>query len=154
MRADAAVGAEGAFGQVLHIQTVTMPSVRLGSMCWHARRQRKGLVPILVVTSLVMLILTIAIVRAAASARGDERGVICFLSKLGVQIGGGCSSRLPAAAANSAVKQALGQLAEHTPRVKDIELNIPSIGSIGKADGAAAAGGSSVPGLRRLLLLS
>lgn len=105
-------------------------------------RQKKGLVPLIVLASLVTLVLFIAVVRAAASARGDERGVICFLSKLGVQIGGGCSSsRLPAAAAaasKSAVSQALGELVEHTPRVKDIE---PSGGraSILTAGGGAAA---------------
>jgi hypothetical protein len=124
-------------------------------------------VPLIVLASLVALVLLIAVVRAAASARGDERGMICFLSKLGVQIGGGCSSsssRLPAAAAaaasKSAVSKALGELVEHTPRVKDIEPSAGS-GSILTMGGAGAAattgdGGSKSSGggggarLRRL----
>jgi hypothetical protein len=110
------------------------------------------------VASLVLLVLLIAVVRAAASARGDERGVICFLSKLGVQIGGGCSrSQLHAGAAASkaAVTQALGELVEHTPRVKDIEPNIPSAGDVLKTQGAAAGGsvGQHAAGLRRLLFM-
>jgi hypothetical protein len=127
------------------------------------RRQRRGLLPLIVIASLVLLVLIIAIVRAAASARGDERGVICFLSKLGVQIGGGCSRgqlHAGAAASKAAVTQALGELVEHTPRVKDIEPNIPNAGDVlttqGAAAAAAAAGGvvgQAAAGLRRLLLM-
>jgi hypothetical protein len=97
----------------------------------------------------VLLVLIIAVMRAAASARGDERGVICFLSKLGVQIGGGCSSsRVPLAASKAAVQQALGELVEHTPRVKDIEPSIPTGSSV---SGAAVGGGGETPGMRRLM---
>lgn len=129
--------------------------------CCCCCRQRKGLVPVLVVSSLVLLVLLIAIMRAAASARGDQRGVICFLSKLGVQIGGGCSSsRLPASASKAAVSKVLEELVEVTPRVKDIEPSIPS-GSLLTPAGTAAPAGSvesgqqptGAPGLRRSLLM-
>jgi hypothetical protein len=103
------------------------------------------LLPVLVIASLVLLELLIAVMRAAASSRGDERGFVCFLSKLGVQIGGGCGSSSAGSSSSSkqAVKQALGELVEHTPRVKDIEPSIPTSGSVLKPDGsvgAAAAG--------------
>jgi hypothetical protein len=126
-------------------------------------RQRRGLLPLLVLASLVLLVLLIAVARAAASAHGDERGFICFLSKLGVQIGGGCSRGRPGGAAKAAVAQALGELVEVTPRVKDIEPNVPSglrgdagAGAAAAAGGdagggAAAGGGGSAQGLRRLL---
>jgi hypothetical protein len=123
-------------------------------------RQRRGLLPLLVLASLVLLILLIAIARAAASAHGDERGFICFLSKLGVQIGGGCSRGRSGGAAKTAVAQALGELVEVTPRVKDIEPNEPGglrtdagagAAAVGDAGGGAAAGGGgSTQGLRRL----
>lgn len=116
-------------------------------------RQRKGLVPVLVVSSLILLVLLIAVVRAAASAHEDQRGVICFLSKLGVQIGGGCSSSssstsqlMSAGASKAAVSKVLGELVEATPRVRDIEPHIPTGASILKADGtvvAAAAGAAA-----------
>jgi hypothetical protein len=53
-------------------------------------RQRKGLVPVLIVGSLVVLILFVAIVRAALNARSQHRGSLCFLSNLGIRIGAGC----------------------------------------------------------------
>ena len=119
-------------------------------------RQRRGLLPVLVLASLVLLVLFIAVARAAASAHGDERGFICFLSKLGVQIGGGCSrGRAPSAASKAAVAQALGELVEVTPRVKDIEPNIPS-GAAGSVAAAADAGAGAAAarggGLRRRVL--
>jgi hypothetical protein len=115
-------------------------------------RQRRGLLPILVVSSLVLLVLIIIVMRAAVSARGDERGLICFLSKLGVQIGGGCSSRVPIAASKSAMQQALGELVEHTPRVKDVEPRIPTGSSVSGAVGVDSSKvGGDTPGLRRLM---
>lgn len=100
-------------------------------------RQRRGLVPLLVIASLVLLVLLISIMRAAASARGDESGFVCFLSKLGVQIGAGChGSSGSRSVVHATVKQALGELVEATPRIKDIEPSIPTRGSILKADGS------------------
>eukprot|EP00775_Hariotina_reticulata_P013245 gene13245-13375_t len=88
---------------------------------WVARieRQRKGLVPVLVVASVVLLILLIAVVRAGAAASAEQKGALCFLAKLGIQIGAGCgmTGQEPAAA----VSKALVELAEVTPRVKHIE---------------------------------
>lgn len=81
-------------------------------------RQRKGLVPLLVIGSVVLLILFIAVVRAAASARGEQKGALCFLSKLGIQIGEGCGTA--ALKSSSAVTAALNDLVEATPRVKDV----------------------------------
>lgn len=88
-------------------------------------RQRRGLVPVLVIGSLVLLILLIAVLRAAASARGEHKGAVCFLSKLGVQIGSGCSDSSSGSSSlgtpSKAVAAALSDLVEATPRVKDVE---------------------------------
>lgn len=51
-------------------------------------RRRRGLVPALFIAFLVCLIFVIAVLRAALSARGEHRG-LCFLAKLGVNIGAG-----------------------------------------------------------------
>ncbi|WIA40146.1 hypothetical protein OEZ86_013545 [Tetradesmus obliquus] len=95
-----------------------VPGAGFGGMLdrWLSRLdgQRKGLVPLLVLGSLVLLVLFIAVVRAAASARGEQKGALCFLSKLGIQIGEGCGT--PAVRSNSAVAAALSDLVEATPR--------------------------------------
>ena len=116
----------------------------------------------LVLGSLILLVLLIAVMRAAASARGDQAGAVCFLSKLGIQIGAGCSSS-KAGATKAVVSQALGELVEVTPRVKDIEPSIPSTTSGGSLKGGGAAseaaavgtGGSPAQqsGLHRILRL-
>jgi hypothetical protein len=112
-------------------------------------------VPLLVIGSLVLLVLFIAVVRAAASARGEQKGALCFLSKLGIQIGEGCGT--PAVRSSSAVAAALSDLVEATPRVKDVAGSSSS--SSTKVDAAhAAAGGSPAGdkasgGRRRLLHL-
>jgi hypothetical protein len=106
-----------------------------------------------VLGSLVLLVLFIAVVRAAASARGEQKGALCFLSKLGIQIGEGCGA--PAVRSSSAVAAALSDLVEATPRVKDVASGSSSSSSAG--GGAAAAGGGSAAadkasgGRRRLL---
>lgn len=136
-----------------------VPGAGFGGMLdqWLSRLdgQRKGLVPLLVLGSLVLLVLFIAVVRAAASARGEQKGALCFLSKLGIQIGEGCGT--PAVRSNSAVAAALSDLVEATPRVKDVASS--SGGSAGSAVGGAAAaaagsgaaGDKAAGGRRRLL---
>ena len=54
-------------------------------------RQRKGLVPVLVLGSLLLLIVLAAVFRAALSARNQHRGPLCFLSNLGITFGQGCA---------------------------------------------------------------
>ncbi len=54
--------------------------------------QRKGLVPFIIVGSLVVVILIVAIIRAAASAHSQHSGGLCFLAKLGIRIGKGCGA--------------------------------------------------------------
>jgi hypothetical protein len=109
-------------------------------------------VPLLVLGSLVLLVLFIAVVRAAASARG----ALCFLSKLGIQIGEGCGT--PAVRSSSGVAAALSDLVEVTPRVKDVAGSSSSSGSKSADGGAAAAAAGGSPavdktsgGRRRLL---
>ncbi|KAF8063006.1 hypothetical protein HT031_003845 [Scenedesmus sp. PABB004] len=113
------VGAEGGLGGALEQ--------------WVARldRRRRGLAPLLAVGCLVALVLLVAVVRAAASARGEHRG-LCFLSNLGIQIGDGCG---PARPPGADVAAALSDLVEATPRVRDV----PSAAAAG-GGGAAAAG--------------
>lgn len=84
-----------------------------------ACRQRKGLVPGLVVASVVLLILLIAVIRAGAAANAEQKGALCFLAKLGIQIGAGCG--VSSQDSGGAVSKALVELVEVTPRVKDIE---------------------------------
>jgi hypothetical protein len=101
-------------------------------------------VPLLVLGSLVLLVLFIAVVRAAASARGEQKGALCFLSKLGIQIGEGCGT--PAVRSSSAVAAALSDLVEATPRVKDVASSSSSSSSSTKVDAAPAASGGSHEG--------
>eukprot|EP00878_Enallax_costatus_P020783 GHUV01021977.1.p1 GENE.GHUV01021977.1~~GHUV01021977.1.p1 ORF type:complete len:333 (+),score=122.21 GHUV01021977.1:703-1701(+) len=100
-------------------------SGRFEQLIGRLERQRRGLVPILVIGSLMLLILLIAVLRAAASARGEHAGAVCFLSKLGVQIGSGCSDSSNGLGStktpSKAVAAALSDFVETTPRVKDVE---------------------------------
>lgn len=121
-------------------------------------RQRRGLVPVLVIGSLVMLILLTAVIRAAASTRGEHKGALCFLSKLGVQIGQGCGDGPTAVRSPSkAVAAAISDLVEATPRVKDVqtigsvsaELQKSSVGRK-EAVGKGSSSSSSTGGGRRL----
>lgn len=142
--------------QVVYLSDTSSEAVLLLCVC----RQRKGLVPILVIGSLILLFLFIAVVRAAASARGEQKGAVCFLSKLGVQIGHGCGGSLDRAGTPSkAVTAALSDLVEATPRVKDV-AHTAAAGAVlegasaqAVSGGAVAAGetGSSSSGARRLL---
>ncbi len=43
--------------------------------------------PALVVGGLLLLILTLAVVRAAAVTRSEHRGGLCFLAHLGINVG-------------------------------------------------------------------
>lgn len=65
----------------------------LPSMLARLERQRKGLMPAAIIGGLLTLILTIAIIRAAAATRSEHRGGLCFLAKLGIWVGkvGACT---------------------------------------------------------------
>ncbi|WIA19860.1 hypothetical protein OEZ85_005763 [Tetradesmus obliquus] len=103
-----------------------VPGAGFGGMLdqWLSRLdgQRKGLVPLLVLGSLVLLVLFIAVVRAAASARGEQKGALCFLSKLGIQIGEGCGT--PAVRSNLAVAAALSDLSAAPQDPVDVEVDV------------------------------
>eukprot|EP00879_Flechtneria_rotunda_P002655 GHRR01002859.1.p1 GENE.GHRR01002859.1~~GHRR01002859.1.p1 ORF type:complete len:477 (+),score=206.58 GHRR01002859.1:283-1713(+) len=108
-------------------------------------RQRKGLVPALVLGSLVLLVVFIAVVRAAASTQDEHKGALCFFAKLGIQIGEGCGSTLAGGGSSaSVVSQALGELVESTPRVKDVITRHSSSAITGQQQASSvgkAAGG-------------
>eukprot|EP00877_Chromochloris_zofingiensis_P014035 jgi/Chrzof1/8886/Cz03g27290.t1 len=53
-------------------------------------RRSKGLTPLLIMLALVLLVLVVTVIRAAASAAGSDHGGLCFLFKLGINIGSGC----------------------------------------------------------------
>mmetsp|Transcript_25533 Transcript_25533/g.55588 ORF Transcript_25533/g.55588 Transcript_25533/m.55588 type:complete len:492 (-) Transcript_25533:568-2043(-) len=93
-------------------------------------RQRKGLVPCIIVGSLLLLILTITIVRAAASARHQHRGPLCFLSNLGIRIGKGCGTP---EIVHEAEKQIV-QMLDKPQRVHDVvdETLHPALGGAGR----------------------
>lgn len=78
-------------------------------------RRRKGLMPFIIVGSLLFFILLVAVIRAAVSSRGDHRG-LCFLAKLGVRIGAGCGNTDAVVKAQAQ----LNQMLENAPRVKDV----------------------------------
>jgi hypothetical protein len=81
-------------------------------------QRRTGLAPMVILGSLVALVLLIAIIRAAASARGEHKG-LCFLAKLGINIGEGCGE---AAEVKHQAEKEIEKLLDQTPRVHDIEV--------------------------------
>ncbi|GAX79403.1 hypothetical protein CEUSTIGMA_g6844.t1 [Chlamydomonas eustigma] len=80
-------------------------------------RQRKGTVPAIIVASLLLLILTAAVFRAALSARHQHRGPLCFLSNLGITVGSGCEDPV---SVGGAEKQAIVNLIDKPHRVHDV----------------------------------
>jgi hypothetical protein len=111
-------------------------------------KRRTGLAPAVVLGALVALVLLIAVARAAASSRGEHRG-LCFLSKLGVNIGPGCGS-----VAKEQAGKEIEKLLEQTHRVHDIEVEERPGGgrrlleAWGALAGAGAGGGARAAGLR------
>ncbi len=98
-------------------------------------RRRSGLAPAVILGALVALVLLVAVARAAASARGEHRA-LCFLSKMGINIGEGCGS-----AAKAQAGREIEKLLEQTPRVHDIEVgDAPGGGARRLLEAAAAAG--------------
>eukprot|EP00798_Chlamydomonas_sp_ICE-L_P015539 gene15539-21631_t len=78
-------------------------------------QERKGMLPFIIVSSLVVLVLMIAIIRAAASARSQHGGGTCFLAKLGIRVGKGCGTGLSGAAGEE-----LAAILDKPQRIHDV----------------------------------
>ncbi|MEW5316823.1 MAG: hypothetical protein WDW38_008170 [Sanguina aurantia] len=108
-------------------------------------QQRRGLVPSIIIMCLLSLMLTVAVVRATASAHEQHRGMLCVLAKLGVKIGKGCG-----AGAQVELVDPLLQLLDAAPRIHDIEVesgmgtsnSLSGSSSIDFDDSESGAGGS------------
>lgn len=115
----------------------------LPEMLVRLERQRNGIVPLLILGTLLVLVLSIAVTRAALSARHQHRGVGCMLSNLGIRIGSGCEvpgGVIPGADGGSATAAAVVKLLDETKRVHDV-ADVTQAGDI--IAGVGATGGRS-----------
>ncbi|PNH02873.1 hypothetical protein TSOC_011114, partial [Tetrabaena socialis] len=125
---------------------------RLLALLARLERQRKGLVPALVVGSVVALFLLVAVFRAAAVTRSEHRGGLCFLAHLGINVGKGCGLVRGTTTVAAAASAELGHLLDAAPRVHDVET-VEGTSANGVARGAEAGsdgdasddGGSATP---------
>ncbi|GFH12969.1 uncharacterized protein HaLaN_08759, partial [Haematococcus lacustris] len=82
--------------------------------------KRKGLVPVLLVCGLLALILLVAVIRAAASARSQHSGPLCFLAKLGIRIGSGCGEQLARQGVAQEAGKTMAEMIAKPLRVHDV----------------------------------
>ncbi|GIL76189.1 hypothetical protein Vretimale_5796 [Volvox reticuliferus] len=108
-------------------------------------RQRRGLVPTLALCGVVLLFVLAAVIRAAAVTRSEQRGGLCFLAHLGINVGPGCGPKHGHSVAEAAGEE-LGHLLDQAPRVHDVESVAEAVAATEEAAGASTVAANGKAG--------